>query len=112
MVLFDDIILAKRNRGRSAIFSGRSMTDFLSDTSDHLWRTASASFPPSGRAQREASGDYSHMVTRGKLFIPRIFPFLVLSNEDINLYSTGKTRTEFDEGTSHDSWKSMDVQGG
>ncbi|TQB69393.1 hypothetical protein MPDQ_001933, partial [Monascus purpureus] len=64
MVLFDEIILAKRNRGRTSIFSGRTTTDFLSDTSDHLWRTASASFPPNSRSQRNPSGDYTHIVTR------------------------------------------------
>ncbi|OJJ44789.1 hypothetical protein ASPZODRAFT_70998 [Penicilliopsis zonata CBS 506.65] len=65
LILFDEIILSKRNRGRSSIFSGRSMTDFLSDTSNHLWRTASASsFPSSSRSQHNLSGDYSQVVTR------------------------------------------------
>lgn len=45
--LFDEIILSKRNRGHRSLFS-KSNTDFLSDTSDHLWRSASAS-PPTGR---------------------------------------------------------------
>lgn len=64
MVLFDEIILAKRNRGRPTIFSRRSMTDFLSNTSDHLWRTASVSFPPSTKTLRGASGDYAHSTAR------------------------------------------------
>lgn len=66
MVLFDEIILAKRNRGRTSIFSGRNTTEFLSDTSEHLWRTASASFLPNSRSQRNPSGDYTHIVTRGE----------------------------------------------
>lgn len=66
MTLFDEIILSKRNRGRSSIFSGRSMTDFLSDTSNHLWRTASAtSFGGGSRSQNTMSGDYSRLVSRG-----------------------------------------------
>ena len=45
--LFDEIILSKRNRGRTSLFS-KSTTSFLSDTSDHLWRSASAT-PPNSR---------------------------------------------------------------
>ncbi|KAL4870700.1 hypothetical protein BDV12DRAFT_48580 [Aspergillus spectabilis] len=62
MTLFDEIILSKRNRGRSSIFSGRSTTDFLSDTSNHLWRTASAA--AAGRTQQNLSGDYTRVATR------------------------------------------------
>ncbi|RJE23545.1 dDENN domain protein [Aspergillus sclerotialis] len=66
MALFDEIVLSKRNRGRSSIFSGRHTTDFISDTSNHLWRTASATFAaPSSRSQQNLSGDYSRIVTRG-----------------------------------------------
>jgi len=49
--LFDEIILSKRNRGghRSLLFaSAKSTPSFLADTSDHLWRSASAT-PPTGR---------------------------------------------------------------
>jgi hypothetical protein len=45
--LFDEIILSKRNRGRTSLFS-KSNTSFLTDTSDHLWRSASAT-PPNSR---------------------------------------------------------------
>ncbi|EMC97616.1 hypothetical protein BAUCODRAFT_459889 [Baudoinia panamericana UAMH 10762] len=45
--LFDEIILSKRNRGKQSFFS-KSSTSFLSDTSDHLWRSAAAT-PPTGR---------------------------------------------------------------
>jgi hypothetical protein len=70
MALFDEIVLSKRNRGRSSIFSGRSTTDFLSDTSNHLWRTASATFfAPSSRSQPNLSGDYSRVVQRGESLI-------------------------------------------
>ena len=61
-MLFDQIILAKRNRGKSSIF-GKSKTDFLSDTSDHLWRSAAAN-PPNGRIP----GDYMATISRGKLY--------------------------------------------
>ncbi|EAT87785.2 hypothetical protein SNOG_05394 [Parastagonospora nodorum SN15] len=56
--LFDEVILAKRNRGKSSFFS-RSKADFLSDTSDHLWRTASAT-PPNSRFP----GDYRSVISR------------------------------------------------
>ena len=56
--LFDQIILSKKNRGRTSIFS-KASTDFLSDTSDHLWRTAQAN-PPSSRFP----GDYRQVISR------------------------------------------------
>lgn len=58
IMLFDQIILAKRNRGRASIFS-KSKTDFLSDTSDHLWRSAAAT-PPQGKFP----GEYMSVITR------------------------------------------------
>ncbi|KAL8714971.1 MAG: hypothetical protein Q9225_006470 [Loekoesia sp. 1 TL-2023] len=58
IMLFDQIILSKRNRGRTSIFN-KSKTDFLSDTSDHLWRSAAAS-PPQGKFP----GDYTSIITR------------------------------------------------
>ncbi|CAI7634571.1 hypothetical protein PCG10_005325 [Penicillium crustosum] len=65
MTLFDEIVLSKRNRGRTSIFSGRSTTDFLSDTSNHLWRTANAtSFTPTSRSQQNLSADYGRVPTR------------------------------------------------
>ncbi|KAL3491459.1 AEX-3 domain-containing protein [Aspergillus germanicus] len=64
MALFDEIIMSKRNRGRSSLFSSRSTTDFLSDTSNHLWRTASAASFAAGRTQQNLSGDYTRVVTR------------------------------------------------
>jgi hypothetical protein len=68
MALFDEIVLSKRNRGRTSIFSGRSTTDFLSDTSNHLWRTASATFfAPSSRSQNNLASDYSRVAQRGEL---------------------------------------------
>ncbi|PPJ55721.1 hypothetical protein CBER1_08301 [Cercospora berteroae] len=61
--LFDEIILSKRNRGHRSFFS-KSSTSFLSDTSDHLWRSASAA-PPTGRFP----GDFKTVTGRtpGKL---------------------------------------------
>lgn len=50
--LFDEIILSKRNRGRTSFFS-KSNTSFLNDTSDHLWRSASAT-PPNNRFPGDA----------------------------------------------------------
>ena len=58
VLLFDQMILSKRNRGRTSMFS-RSRVDFLSDTNDHLWRSAAAT-PPKGRIP----GDYRATVTR------------------------------------------------
>ncbi|PNS19437.1 DENN domain-containing protein [Sphaceloma murrayae] len=56
--LFDEIILSKRNRGKSSLFT-KSDTTFLSDCSDHLWRSAAAT-PPSSRFP----GDYRQIVSR------------------------------------------------
>jgi len=61
--LFDEVILAKRNRGKSSFFY-KSKVDFLSDTSDHLWRTASAT-PPNSRFP----GDYRAVISRST-FVP------------------------------------------
>ncbi|KAI9829213.1 MAG: hypothetical protein M1826_005808 [Phylliscum demangeonii] len=58
IMLFDQIILAKKNRGRSGLFS-KSTPSFLSDTSTHLWRSASA-IPPSSRFP----GDYRQVTSR------------------------------------------------
>ena len=58
ILLFDQMILSKRNRGRTSMFS-RSRVDFISDTNDHLWRSAAAT-PPKGRIP----GDYRATVTR------------------------------------------------
>ncbi|KAI4162570.1 MAG: hypothetical protein LQ342_003801, partial [Letrouitia transgressa] len=58
IMLFDQIILSKRNRGRTSIFS-KSKTDFLSDTSEHLWRSA-ATTPPQGKFP----GDYRSIIIR------------------------------------------------
>ena len=58
ILLFDQMILSKRNRGRASMFS-KSKIDFISDTSDHLWRSAAAT-PPKGRIP----GDYRAVITR------------------------------------------------
>lgn len=58
--LFDEVILAKRNRGKSSFFH-KQKVDFLSDTTDHLWRTASAT-PPSSRFP----GDYRTIISRSE----------------------------------------------
>jgi hypothetical protein len=58
--LFDEVILAKRNRGKSSFFY-KTKADFLSDTSDHLWRNATAT-PPNSRFP----GDYRSVVSRSK----------------------------------------------
>ena len=75
IMLFDQVILSKRNRGRISIF-GKSKTDFLSDVSDHLWRSASAT-PPKGKIP----GDYRSIVTRSKHSITQVpfrtFPWLI-----------------------------------
>lgn len=56
--LFDEVILAKRNRGKSSFFY-KSKVDFLSDNTNHLWHTASAT-PPNSRFP----GDYRSVVSR------------------------------------------------
>lgn len=66
IVLFDEIILSKRNRGRSSLFSGRMTTDFLSDTSNHLWRSAAATSFAQTRPQQGMVDDYSEVIKRGE----------------------------------------------
>jgi hypothetical protein len=56
--LFDQVIVSKKNRGHRSFFSKGSV-DFLSDTSEHLWRTAAAA-PPSSRFP----GDYRQIISR------------------------------------------------
>lgn len=58
--LFDEVILAKRNRGKTSFFHSKKQ-DFLTDTTDHLWRTAAAN-PPSARFP----GEYRKVITRSK----------------------------------------------
>ena len=58
ITLFDQVILAKRNRGKQSFFT-RSKVDFLSSTSDHLWVSAAAN-PPQGRFP----GDYRTVTSR------------------------------------------------
>jgi hypothetical protein len=56
--LFDQIILSKKNRGRTSLFS-KASTEFLSNTSEHIWRTAQAN-PPNARFP----GDYRQVISR------------------------------------------------
>lgn len=58
--LFDEIILAKRNRGFSASsFFSKATTSFLDDFSDHLWRSAAVP-SPSGNFK----GEYRSVICR------------------------------------------------
>lgn len=66
--LFDEVILAKKNRGKSSFFY-KSKVDFLSDTTDHLWRTASAN-PPNSRFP----GDYRAVISRSEFNQCAIMP--------------------------------------
>lgn len=70
--LFDEVILAKRNRGKSSFFY-KSKVDFLSDTTNHLWHTASAT-PPNSRFP----GDYRSVISRSMLHPS---PYLNLTNK-------------------------------
>lgn len=93
-MLFDQMILSKRNRGRSSMFS-KSKTDFLSDTYDHLWRTAAAT-PPKGRIP----GDVRTVITRSKSppklnRLQTAFVYVVLTNR-----STRQIRSHAYERTS------------
>lgn len=95
IMLFDQMILSKRNRGRASMFS-KSKTDFLSDTYDHLWRTAAAT-PPKGRIP----GDVRAIITRGGS--PLVKSALRgKGSEDCLLIclSPCETRSHFDERTS------------
>lgn len=77
ILLFDQMILSKRNRGRASMFS-KSKTDFLSDTYDHLWRTAAAT-PPKGRIP----GDIRSIITRStSTSISHLLKVLV-ANDDL-----------------------------
>ena len=58
--LFDQIILSKKNRGARRTFRfNKAPTNFLSDTSSHVWRTATTT-PPSARFP----GDYRQVISR------------------------------------------------
>jgi hypothetical protein len=109
MALFDEIVLSKRNRGRTSIFSGRSTTDFLSDTSNHLWRTANATFSaPTSRSQQNLSADYTRVVTRGKSNIQPAPPLPSLTI----FCSTGEIRHQPDDRTPHDPRRTKGFQDG
>jgi hypothetical protein len=58
--LFDEIILAKKNRGFSrASFFAKSSTSFLDDVSDHLWRSAAVPTPTGN-----FKGEYRSVICR------------------------------------------------
>lgn len=58
--LFDEIILAKKNRGFSrASFFAKSDTSFLEDKSDHLWRSAAVPTPTGN-----FKGEYRSVICR------------------------------------------------
>jgi hypothetical protein len=58
--LFDEIILAKKNRGFSrGSFFAKSSTSFLDDTSDHLWVSAAVPVPTGN-----VKGDYRSVICR------------------------------------------------
>jgi hypothetical protein len=60
ILLFDEIILAKKNRGFStASFFAKSSTSFLDDTSDHLWRSAAVPSPTGN-----FKGEYRSVICR------------------------------------------------
>ena len=61
VLLFDQVILAKKNRDRRSFFN-KSSTSFLSNTSDHLWRSA-ATTPANSRFP----GDYRSIITRSNV---------------------------------------------
>ena len=56
--LFDQIVLSKRNRGASSLFS-KSNTSYLSDISSHIWRSVTVT-PPTSRFP----GDYRAVTSR------------------------------------------------
>ena len=86
ILLFDQIILSKKNRGRTSFFN-KSSTNFLSDTSDHLWRSAAAT-PPTGRFP----GDYRTIITRSRIS-PVLWSFFSLM--ELPLKSSYHTTADF-----------------
>lgn len=59
--LFDEIILAKKNRGKAHFFSSKSSTSFLSDTSNHLWVSAAV---PTPSAKFPEGSNYQSIISR------------------------------------------------
>ncbi|KAI1000313.1 hypothetical protein K3495_g7882 [Podosphaera aphanis] len=57
--LFDSIILAKKYRGRSSLFTKSKTSSFLESRKDHLWRSAAVPMPTA-----KFPGDYRTVVSR------------------------------------------------
>lgn len=68
--LFDEIIMAKHNRGRASFF-GKQMTSFLADTSDHIWRTAAAPSSSSRTPSAQVLGRLPAKLDRSLMREPR-----------------------------------------
>jgi len=68
--LFDEIIMAKRNRGRTSFFS-KQTTSFLADTGDHIWRTAAAPSSSSRTPSAQVLGRTPAKLDRSLMRQPR-----------------------------------------
>ncbi|KAK6499558.1 hypothetical protein TWF481_009925 [Arthrobotrys musiformis] len=53
IMLFEQVIMSKKNRGRTNFFGKTKDISYLSDSSEHLWRTCSVAVPLSSRAPGE-----------------------------------------------------------
>ncbi|EPS35695.1 hypothetical protein H072_10878 [Dactylellina haptotyla CBS 200.50] len=52
-MLFEQVIMSKKNRGRSNFFGKAKDISYLNDASEHLWRTCSVAVPLSSRVTGE-----------------------------------------------------------
>jgi len=68
--LFDEVIMAKRNRCRTSFFS-KQATSFLADTSDHIWRTAAAPSSSSRTSSAQVLGRTPAKLDRSLMRQPR-----------------------------------------
>ncbi|KAF3936654.1 hypothetical protein ABW19_dt0206736 [Dactylella cylindrospora] len=59
IMLFEQVIMSKKNRGRTTFFNRPRDMSYLSDTSDHLWRTCSVAVPLSSRVPGESKAPFS-----------------------------------------------------
>ena len=108
MALFDEIVLSKRNRGRTSIFSAvRQPTSYQILQTICGGLPALTFFTPTSRSQQSLSADYTRVATRvsTKHFFPTSFLLTCIS-------STGETEYRSDEGTSHDPRGSTGIQDG
>ncbi|KAK6358822.1 hypothetical protein TWF696_000004 [Orbilia brochopaga] len=75
VMLFEQVIMSKKNRGRSNFFGKTKDMSYLSDASDHLWRTCSVAVPLSSRVPGETRAPFNRTPAKldpGLMKEPRI----------------------------------------